>query len=136
MSYGTDAVDTYRQVGTYAGRLLKGGKPAEMPVQQSTKFEFVINLSTANTLGLDFRPRFCCTPTRSLNNGGFAALLESGPSLKRRRSVGAQHDLTLSIAIVSRFFLRERQALEFSHSLGPNREFTAAQRRVCCQIRT
>jgi putative ABC transport system substrate-binding protein len=56
MSYGTDAVDTYRQVGTYAGRLLKGGKPAEMPVQQSTKFEFVINLSTANTLGFDIPP--------------------------------------------------------------------------------
>jgi putative ABC transport system substrate-binding protein len=56
MSYGTDAVDMYHQVGTFAGRILKGAKPAEMPVQQSTKFEFVINASTAKTLGLDISP--------------------------------------------------------------------------------
>jgi putative tryptophan/tyrosine transport system substrate-binding protein len=53
VSYGIDPADVYRQVGVYAGRVLKGDKPAELPVMQATKFEFVINLRTARTLGLD-----------------------------------------------------------------------------------
>jgi putative ABC transport system substrate-binding protein len=56
MSYGTDLADSFHQVGVYTGSILKGAKPADLPVLQSIKFEFVIDLQTARALGIEVPP--------------------------------------------------------------------------------
>jgi putative ABC transport system substrate-binding protein len=64
MSYGVDSVDLYRRAAVYVDKILKGAKPADLPVQQATKFEFVINLKAAKQIGLTLSPEFLARADR------------------------------------------------------------------------
>ncbi len=64
MAYGTDVADLFRQAATYVGKILKGAKPADLPVEQPTKFDLLINLKTAKLIGVTIPPEILLQATK------------------------------------------------------------------------